>query len=362
MLTEPTDAAPAAAPGLARRILPKLLLSLVLGGLLAWLAVRSGVDIIPTDGAAWAQLAPWAIPVYALTLLVTHFLRAARFRYLIAPIKPLPLREVVLINWIGFFAIFALPLRLGEFARPALTKLRHGVSVSAGIGTIAVERVLDGLMTSLCVAWVLFVLPRREVDDPLARALPGYGLAALALFTCAFIALGVFLWKRAWAVRTTELVIGLVSRRLATFLATKVSDVADGLKTLADPRLAFGFVFETALYWGCNALGMWVLAVGCGLELSFGQAVGVMGVLAIGILLPAGPGLFGSFQLAVTLALQLFFASEVVNGVGSIYVFLLFVVQAVGIVLAGVIPLLTLKVRLADLMPRLDGLSSEGAS
>ena len=110
-----------------------------------------------------------------------------------------------------------------------------------------------------------------------------------------------------------------------------------------------------------NAFGMWVLAVGCGLELSFGQAVGVMGVLAIGILLPAGPGLFGSFQLAVTLALQLFFASEIVNGVGSIYVFLLFVVQAVGIVLAGVVPLLTLKVRLADLMPRLDGLSSEGA-
>ena len=97
------------------------------------------------------------------------------------------------------------------------------------------------------------------------------------------------------------------------------------------------------------------------LELSFGQAVGVMGVLAIGILLPAGAGLFGSFQLAVTLALQLFFASEIVNGVGSIYVFLLFVVQAVGIVLAGVVPLLTLKVRLADLMPRLDGLSSEGA-
>ena len=99
-----------------------------------------------------------------------------------------------------------------------------------------------------------------------------------------------------------------------------------------------------------------------GLELSFGQAVGVMGVLAIGILLPAGPGLFGSFQLAVSLALQLFFASEIVNGVGSIYVFLLFTVQAVGIVLAGVIPLLTLRVRLIDLMPRLDGVSSEGAA
>ncbi|MBK6581035.1 MAG: flippase-like domain-containing protein [Sandaracinaceae bacterium] len=361
MLTEPLAAPAAPPPGLARRILPKLVVSLILGGLLAWLTVRSGVAIVPTDSAAWANVAPWAIPAYALSLLLTHFLRAARFRFLIAPIKPLPLREVVLINWIGFFAIFALPLRLGEFARPALTKLRHGVSVSAGIGTVAVERVLDGLMTSFCVAWALFVLPRRVVDDPLARALPGYGLAALALFTCAFLALGVFLWKRAWAVRTTERVIGIVSKGLAGFLATKVGGVADGLKTLADPRLAFGFVLETSLYWASNAFGMWLLAQGCGLELSFGQAVGVMGILAIGILLPAGPGLFGSFQLAVTLALQLFFASEIVSGAGAIYVFLLFVIQAIGIVLAGVIPLLAMRLRLADLMPRLDGLTSEGA-
>jgi hypothetical protein len=42
-------------------------------------------------------------------------------------------------------------------------------------------------------------------------------------------------------------------------------------------------------------------------------------------------------------------------------VFLLFVIQAIGIVLAGVIPLLAMRLRLADLMPRLDGLTSEGA-
>ena len=58
-----------------------------------------------------------------------------------------------------FFAIFALPLRLGEMARPALTKLRQGIPVSVGFGTIAVERVVDGLVTSLCVAWALFAIP-----------------------------------------------------------------------------------------------------------------------------------------------------------------------------------------------------------
>ncbi len=342
-----------------RRILPKLIVSLVLGGLLAWMASTSGVEIVPTDAESWGQVEPWAIPAYVALLALTHFLRAARFRFLIAPIKRLSIKEVVLINWIGFFAIFALPLRLGEFARPALTKLRHGVSVSAGLGTVAVERVVDGLMTSFCVAWALFVLPRRVVDDPLARALPGYGMAALALFSCAFIALAVFLWKRDWAVRMTERVIGLLSQGLARFLAEKVSGVADGVRTLADPKLGTGFVAESLVYWGSNALGMWVLALGCGLELSFGQAVAVMGILAIGILLPAGPGLFGSFQLAVTLALQLYFSSEIVTGVGSLYVFLLFIIQAIFIVVAGVIPLYALQVRFADLMPRIDPEASQ---
>ena len=100
---------------------------------------------------------------------------ASRWRFLIRPVKEIGLKEVIALNWIGFFAIFALPLRLGEVARPALTKLRHQISVSIGFGTVAVERVVDGLVTSLCVAWALFALPRRETDDVLAQALRSTG-------------------------------------------------------------------------------------------------------------------------------------------------------------------------------------------
>ena len=42
---------------------------------------------------------------------------------------------------------------------------------------------------------------------------------------------------------------------------------------------------------------MWILARGCGIEnISIVQAFVVMGVLGVGILVPAGPGLFGAFQ------------------------------------------------------------------
>ena len=39
-------------------------------------------------------------------------------------------------DWVGFFAIFALPLRIGELARPALSRMRQGIPISVGIGTM----------------------------------------------------------------------------------------------------------------------------------------------------------------------------------------------------------------------------------
>ncbi len=334
---------------LARRILPKLIISLGLGALFAWLVSRGGVPLIP-PADAFEHVRWWTVPAYVGTLAVTHFFRASRWRFLIEPVKTLPLREVVALNWIGFFAIFALPLRLGELARPALTKLRNEVPISAGFGTIAVERVIDGLVTSLCVAWALFALPRLATDDDLARALPFYGYLSLAVFAGAFVALALFLWQRVLAVRLTKLTIGVVSPRLGDLLSSKVGSVADGVRSIGDAKLAAGFLGETLLYWGTNAGGMWLLGWGCGLPMTFGHAVAVMGILAIGILLPAGPGLFGNFQLAISTALKLYFASELVGAQGAVYIFLMYSIQAVFIVLVGIVPLYAMRIPFGALL------------
>lgn len=174
------------------RLLPKLAISIALGGLFAWLASRGGVPLLPAIDDL-KKIEPWTIPVYAFSLVLVHFFRASRWRFLIAPVRRVAMRDVLMLNFIGFFAIFALPLRLGEFARPALTKYRHGISISVGLGTVAVERVIDGLITSLCVAWALLVLPRVTTTDPIASLVPFYGYVALAIFSCALVALAMFL-------------------------------------------------------------------------------------------------------------------------------------------------------------------------
>lgn len=337
-------------PSLARRLLPKLGLSLVLGGLFAWLASRGGVPLLP-PADAFGRVSWPLVLAYVGILAATHLFRASRWRFLIAPVKKdVPFWEGVLLNWIGFFAIFALPLRLGELARPALCKLRQGISVSAGFGTVAVERVFDGLLTAGCVVWALAVLPSRETDDALARNLPYYGWLAVGVFASAFAGLLLFLWQRELAVKLIHWTFGLVSEGLATKVAEKVGSVAQGIRSIAEPRLAAGFVLESLAYWGLNALGMWVLMRAVGIDLGVGHAVALMGVLAIGILLPAGPGMFGNFQLAVSVGLRLYLADEIVGTAGAVYIFLLYAIQALLISAAGIIPLYALRLHMRDLV------------
>lgn len=332
-----------------RRILPKLLVSLVLGGLFAWIAERGGVPIVPRveqfSDVRWSQVA-----LAALLLMVLTTVRATRWRFLIAPVKRLPLREVILVNWVGFFAIFALPLRLGEFVRPALSKLRNGIPISAGLGTVAVERVLDGAINSLCVAWALWSLPRLETTDPIARAVPYYAGSVLVAFSGGLVALGAFLWQRNLAVRLTERVFKLFSPELGSLLARKVDSMADGIRSIGDARLALGFFVETLVYWATNACFMWVLGRACGLQMQLGHAVAVMGVLALGILLPSGPGLFGNFQVSVSAALKLYFPALIVGGQGAVFIFLLYLLNALAMLAIGVIPIMRMHLHLGELI------------
>jgi glycosyltransferase 2 family protein len=335
------------------RIWPKFVLSIAIGGLFAWLAERGGVPILPRS-SSFAEVEWGGVAFATLLLLVLTVLRATRWRFLIAPVRRLPLREVVLVNWVGFFAIFALPLRLGELARPALSKLRSGIPISAGLGTVAVERVLDGAITSSCVAWALWAIPRIESSDPIARAVPFYAGAVLSVFVCALCALAAFLWQRDLAVRLTEKVFSYLSPQLGSALARKVDSVADGIRSIGEAKLAFGFIAETLLYWGINACFMWVLGRACGLPMELGHATAVMGVLALGILLPSGPGLFGSFQVAVSAALKLYFPEALVATSGSVFIFLLYALNALVMIAIGVIPLMRMHIPLRDLIsPRI---------
>jgi hypothetical protein len=169
------------------------------------------------------------------------------------------------------------------------------------------------------------------------------------VFAAAFVGLVLFLWQRGLAVRLIRGTIGRVSARMGDYVAAKVAGIADGVRSIAHPGSRSAPVRDV-LVLGLNAAGMWLLGWGSGLDMTMGHAVAVMGILAIGILLPAGPGLFGNFQLAISTALKLYFATSIVGTQGAVYVFLMYATQAVLITASGVIPLYALHLSFGDLL------------
>src|SRR5581483_9352929 len=101
----------------------KLLLSVTLGGGLAWLLARGGLPLAPRRGA-FSDLAWWTVPVYVASLVVVHFFRAIRWRHLLRPVGHVPLRSVLAVSWVSFAVILMAPLRSGEIVRPYLVTKR----------------------------------------------------------------------------------------------------------------------------------------------------------------------------------------------------------------------------------------------
>jgi uncharacterized protein (TIRG00374 family) len=340
-----------------RSLLSRLAVSLGIGGLFIWFLRRSGLDLTPS-ASDFAHVKWWTVGAYFVLYTVVHYFRAIRWAHLLKPINAnVPTRRLIAISFVGFLAIMLLPLRMGEVVRPVLIRQKGKISGSAALGTIAAERVLDGLYVAILLAVALTFVPRLPLEGVMVgnfavANVPRLGYLLVLVFAGALATLAMFLWQHALAVKLTRTIIGLVSKGLADKLEKKVSDLADGLRAVPDPKLMVPFTFETLLYWGANALTMWLLGWGCGLPMTVGHAFAVMGVLAMGILLPSAPGLFGAFQFSVFAALLMYFPREVVEQQGAAYVFLMYVSQLAFHLVAGIVPIFTEKLSVMDALAR----------
>jgi hypothetical protein len=322
----------------------KFLASVVIAGSFVWLLHKGALPLAP-ERASFARMRWWTLGVYVAIYCAIAFIRGGRWSFLLAPIARVPLVRVLCVSFIGFAAIVLLPLRAGEAVRPLLIREPGKLSGWAAAGTIAAERVLDGLVLSLLLlAGLALSTPQSPLPDhignlPISPALvPRAAYGGLGLFATAFTVLGVFYARRAWARSMTERVVGAISPRLAGWLADRVEHVADGLRFLPSARVAVPFVAMTVVYWLLNALGTWLIAWGVGFDgFTLSQACVTTGVVALGIMVPSGPGFFGTYQFSFYAALAVYYPPELVTGPGAACVFVIYCAQIVLTILAAIL-------------------------
>jgi len=296
---------------------------------------------------------------YLALLAGTHFFRAWRWNNLLRPIGvELPPGKLLTISSVGFMAILALPARLGELTRPFLLRKKGKVSASAVLGTVAVERIVDGLVVSILVFVCCFAL--RGPAAP--RWMMPVAWASLAIFLAALTFLVFALrWPRATcSIAVTMTGLRFVSARAAAKVEEKLEQMISGFLVLKDGRNLAVFVLWSAVYWLCNGLSMWVLARGMNLSLPVVGAFATMGLVAVGITLPNSPGLVGQFHWFTMLGLSLYLPAEVARGsAGLAYALLLHGFQVVWYLSVGALCMLSSHISFAEVIaPPDEGLST----
>jgi glycosyltransferase 2 family protein len=321
----------------------KLGLSLVIAAAFAWTLKRGGLPLLPARDALDRVSIPMCIGYLAMLAGVTT-VRSVRWRHLLYPVDPtIPLRRIVAVSYIAFAAVLFMPLRAGEVVRPYMIRQKGKISFAAATGTVGAERVIDGLSLTLLLGICLQLAhPLDPLPDHIGKlkipvaTVPYYAYLSLAGFVLAFAVMSLFCWRPAIGRALVENTLGIVSKRAAAKVSDFVTTTADGLKFLPSIRHLAPFLFETVVYWTLNGLSMWVLARGCGIEsITPVQAFVIMGVLGVGIVVPAGPGMFGAFQASTYAGMAMYFHDDVVLGAGAAYVFLLYVIQCVWVLLAA---------------------------
>jgi uncharacterized protein (TIRG00374 family) len=290
------------------RLAINLTLSLGMLALCTWLVWPDATERTQLhtviSGMRWAELGPY-LAAYLGLQIVVHACRSLRWNHLLAPLGVrVPTGPLLAISSVGFMAILAFPARLGEFVRPGLLRNGRYTTTAAALGTVAVERIVDGLIISLLVFGAFFSL--HGPGSPSWMMPTAY--AALAVFSVALVFLVFAMWRPEPTVRL-GLAVTLLPRlapRLAGVIEHKLLDMIRGFAALKDVRNLALFLVWSIVYWGANGLGVWVLAHAFHLELSLVGAYATMGLLGVGISLPNSPGLVGQFQWFTLLGLSLY--------------------------------------------------------
>jgi uncharacterized protein (TIRG00374 family) len=288
---------------------------------------------------------------YVALLFAVHFCRSWRWNNLLAPIGvTLTPSRLLAISSVGFMAILALPARLGELVRPALIRRKGQVSAAAALGTVAVERIVDGLMVSMFLFGAFFVL--HGPGSPGWMMPAAYG--ALGIFGAATVFL-VFALRRPEHTVKLAVKLTLVDRlwpKLARRIEEKLLDMISGFAVLKDGRNLAVFVAWSLVYWLCNGLSMYVLAQGLGLPLSVIGSYASMALLAVGVTMPNAPGLVGQFHAFTLMGVALYLPTAheggPLYGTALAFAIVLHISQLIWYVGAGVLALATPYVSLSE--------------
>lgn len=299
----------------AAKLAFRLGLSLAVSAIFVWLSLRN------TDLKAVAsniRLAdPGRVAIYVAIMLGIHVVRTVRWGILLEPLGHVGFRRLNAASAVGFMLLMLLPLRLGEFGRPfaiAQPPEEGGVRIrrSGAMASCVVERIVDGIAIGLLGIIALRMLGATATGRYASFArTASVGVAAGFGSLCVVLVLVIVQHER--TLRIARRLLTPFSPRLAE-RAVRMMDDFLGAVHLGSGWKTAAFFALTILYWGSNAVGLWILTPAFGFETTLLMAATILAVQVVGVMVPAGPGMVGTMQYFTAIGVSLFFPQALENG------------------------------------------------
>jgi uncharacterized protein (TIRG00374 family) len=270
-------------------------LGVLISILFIWLALR-GLHLNEFWGAVKQANYIWLIPGIAVYF-IGVWVRAWRWHFLLGPIKQIPTREIFPIVTIGYMGNNVYPARAGEVLRAVILKRKQGISVSASLATIIVERIFDGVVM---LAFVFLNLPELAkltsssgfVGNIQQVAVIGTGvfLTALVVFLLAAmfpqVAMKVGLW----------FIFRLIPKRLQERVIKLSTKFLDGLASLRSPFNSLMVFLTSVIIWLLETGKYWFVMHAFDFSVSFFTLMLMNGIVNLATTIPSAPGYIGTFD------------------------------------------------------------------
>lgn len=231
----------------------------------------------------------WVIPGVAIYF-VAVLVRTWRWHYMLRHIKPIPTMKLFSPVVIGYMGNNVYPVRAGEVLRSYVLRRNEGVSMSASLTTVILERLFDGLVMLLFVFVTLPFAP-----------LPDFYQDIVVWFSVLFgVALAVFFFVAARPERIRTLYVWVVDRFLPSAVRPRVHALFDhaiiGLQSLRSPREMLLIFLSSTLIWLTETTKYWFVMHAFPFEVSFLVLMLMTAVVNLFTTIPSTPGYVGTFD------------------------------------------------------------------
>lgn len=270
-------------------------LGVVISAILLWWALRNlqlkEVWSVLQGAQYW-----WLIPGVAVYMLAV-VARTWRWHYLLRPLKRVSVQTMFPIVAIGYMGNNIYPARAGELLRAYILRKREGISISASLATIIIERAFDGIVM---LAFVFLNLPELAsltgesgfIGDIRTLALIGAGLFLLAVLI--FLLMAVFPDKS----------IGLVNKIIDRVLPARFREASrslverfhEGLASLRSPKDVLMVVVTSVIIWLLETCKYWFVMHAFSFSVSFFALMLMNGIVNLATTIPSAPGYIGTFD------------------------------------------------------------------